>query len=74
MHVRREKDKERKKAVAYVTHGRGSVHLWRRSDTSCTSGSMDDLMFAHTLRLLDVAAQLKRRAHTALGMAINCAQ
>ena len=32
---------------------------------------MDDAMFAHKPRLLDVAAQLKRSAHAALGLAIN---
>ena len=58
----------------HVTHGRGSVLIWRRSDTLCTSGFMDDVIFAHKPRLLDVAAQLKRSAHTALGLAINCAQ
>jgi len=57
-----------------VSHGRGSVLLWRRSDTLCTSGKMDDAMFAHKTRLLDVAAQLKRSARAALGLAINCAQ
>jgi len=35
---------------------------------------MDDVIFAHVTRLLDVAAQLKRNAHAALGLAINCAQ
>jgi len=55
-----------------VTFGRGSVLLRRRSDTLCTSGFMDDVMVAHKPRLLDVAAQLKRRAHTVLD--INCAQ
>jgi len=59
---------------AHVTHGRGSVLLWRSSDTLCTYGSMDDVIFAHKPRLLDVAAQLKRNAHAALGLAINCAQ
>ena len=44
----------------HVTYGRGSVFLWRRIDTLCTSGFMDDVMFTHKLRLLDVAAQLKR--------------
>jgi len=34
---------------------------------------MDDVMFAHKPRLLDVAAQLKRSAHAALGFAISCA-
>ena len=55
-----------------VTFGRGSVLLRRRSDMLCTSGFMDDVIFAHKLRLLDVAAQLKRSADTVL--AINCAQ
>ena len=57
-------------------HGRGSVLLWRHSDILCTRIScfMDDVIFAHMTRLLDVAAQLKRSAHAALGLAINCAQ
>jgi len=38
------------------------------------SGFMDDVIFAHKPILLDVAAQLKRNAHAALGLAINCAQ
>jgi len=54
--------------------GRGSVLLWRRSDMLCTSGFMDDVIFAHNPRLLDVAAQLKRSAHAALGLAIRYAQ
>ena len=54
-------------------YDRGSVLRWRRSDTLCTSGFMDDVIFAHKPRLLDVAAQLKRSAHAALGLAINCA-
>ena len=58
----------------HVTYGRGSVLLWRRSDMLCTSGFMDDDIFVHKPRLLDVAAQLKRSAHAALGLAINCAQ
>ena len=44
------------------------------SDMLCTSGFMDDVIFAHKPRLLDVAAQLKRSAHAALGLAIKCAQ
>ena len=28
--------------LVHVTHGRGSVLLWRRSDTLCTSGFMYD--------------------------------
>ena len=58
----------------HVIYGHGSVLLWRRSDMLCTSGFMDDVIFAHKPRLLDVAAQLKRSAHAALGLAINCAQ
>ena len=57
----------------HVTYGRNSVLLWRRSDTLCTSGFMDDVMFAHQSRLLDVATQLKSSAHAALGLAKNCA-
>ena len=53
--------------------GRGSVLPWRRSDTLCTSGFTDDVIFAHKPRLLDVAAQLKRSAYAALGLAVNCA-
>jgi len=40
----------------------------------CTSGFMDDAIFAHMRRLLDIAARLKRSAHAALGLATNCAQ
>ena len=59
---------------AHITCGRGSVLLWRRSDTLRTSGFMDDVIFAQKPRLLDVAAQLKRSAHAALGLVTNCAQ
>jgi len=62
------------KFCAPVTHGRGSVLLWRRSDMLCTSGFTDDVIFAHKPRLLDVTAQLMRGPHAALGLAINCAQ
>jgi len=48
----------------HVTFWRGSVIFWRRSDKLCTSGLMDDVMFAHKPRLLDVAAQLKRSTHS----------
>jgi len=40
----------------------------------CISAFIDDVIFAHKQRLLDVAAQLKRSAHAALGLAIGCAQ
>ena len=62
------------KCFVHATHGRGSIPLWRRSDALCTSGFTDDVIFAHKPRLLDVAAKLKRSAHAALGLAINCAQ
>jgi len=39
------------KVFVIVTYGRGSVLLWRRSDTLCTSGFMDDVIFAHQPRL-----------------------
>jgi len=58
-----------KLSVHDVTYGRGSVFLWGRSDTLCTSGFVGDVIFAHKPRLLDVAAQLKRSAHAALGLA-----
>jgi len=57
-----------------VTYGSGSLLFWRRSDMLCTSGFMCNVIFAHKPRLLDDAAQLKRSAHAALGLAINCAQ
>jgi len=57
--------------VSYVC---GSVLLWRRSDMLCTSVFMDDIIFAHKPRLLDVATQPKRSARAALGLAIICVQ
>ena len=57
-----------------VTYGRGSVLLWWRSDMLRISGFTHDVIFAHKPRLLDVAAQLKRSAHAALGLAMSCAQ
>jgi len=35
---------------------------------------LNDFIFAHKPRLLDVAAHLNRSAHAALGLAISCAQ
>ena len=52
-----------------VSYGHGSV-LWRRSDTLYTSSFIDDVLFAHKPRLLDVGAQLKCSAHEALGLAV----
>jgi len=61
--------------LAHVTYGRGSVLLWRCSDMLCTSGFTDDVIFAHKPMLLDIAAQLERSAHAALGgLAISRAQ
>jgi len=59
------------KKFLHVTCGHGMVLLWRRSDTLGISGFMDDVIFAHKPRLLDVAAQLRRSSHAALGMAVN---
>jgi len=56
----------------HITFGCGSDLLWRCSDTLFATGFMDDVMFAHKPRLLDVAAQLKCSAYVALGLAINC--
>jgi len=62
------------KFFVHVTCGRDSVLIWRRYDTLCISGFMDDVIFAHKPRLLDFTAQLWRNSHAALGLAINCAQ
>jgi len=43
---------------ARVAYGRGSVLLWWRCDTLCTSGFMEDVILAHKSRQLNVAAQL----------------
>jgi len=58
----------------HVTMAVARTSSGRRSDTLSTSGFMDNGMFAHKPRLLDVAAQLKRGAHAALDLAISCAQ
>jgi len=60
--------------ITHATCGRGSVLFWQRRDTLCTSGFMNDIIIALKPRLLDVAAQLKRSAHAALGLAIKCTQ
>ena len=52
---------------------RDSVLLWRRNDKLRTSGFMDDVISAHKPRLLDVAAQLRRSSHAALGVVIPVA-
>jgi len=43
-----------------VTYGRGSALLWRRGDTLRISGFVDDVIFAHKLRLLEIAARLRQ--------------
>jgi len=48
----------------HVTNGRGSVLGWRRNDTLCISGFLDDVIFARNLRLLDVAAMRCSENHT----------
>jgi len=56
--------------IMHVTYGRGSVLLWWRSDMLRISGFMDEVIFAHKLRLLDVAARLRQRgSHVALSLA-----
>jgi len=62
------------KIFVHVAYDHGSVLLWQLSDMLCTSGFIYDVIFAHKPRLLDLTTQLKRSAHAALGLAINCAQ
>ena len=42
--------------VVHVTYGCGSVLFWQRSDTLCTFGFVDDVIFPHKPRFLDVAS------------------
>ena len=44
----------------HVAYGRDSALLWRRSDMLPISGFVDDVIFAHKLRPLDVAARLRQ--------------
>ena len=46
--------------LCMLPYGRGSVLLWRHSDPLRISGSVDDIIFAHLLRLLKVAARLRQ--------------
>jgi len=58
------------KFFMHVTHGRGLVLLWRRSNILRISVFMDNVIVAHKLRLLDVAARLRQwGSHAALGLA-----
>jgi len=45
----------------HVTHGRGSVLLLWRTDKLVICDFKDGVIFAHKLRLLDVAARLRQR-------------
>ena len=45
-----------------VTYGRGSVFLWRRTDTLCTSDFMDDDIFARELIGFDAVGWAAGRA------------
>ena len=55
----------------HVTYGRRSVLLWRRNDMLCISGFVDDFIFAHKLRLLDVAARLRQRGSHARSLGLG---
>ena len=44
----------------HVTYGRGSVLLWQHSGMLRISGFVDDVIFAHKLRLLNVATRLRQ--------------
>ena len=56
----------------HVTYGRGSVLLWRCNDTLRISGFVDDVIFAHKPRLLDVATRLRQwGSHAALGLVVT---
>jgi len=61
-------DRSSRNFFMHVTYGRGSISVRQRSDMLRTSGFMDDVISAY---LLDVAAQLRRSSHAALGLAIN---
>ena len=44
----------------HVTYDCGSVLLWQHSDMICISDFMDGVIFAHKLRLLNVAVRLRQ--------------
>jgi len=53
----------------HLIYGRGLVFFWRHSDTLRISGFMDDIIFAHKLRLFDVATRLRQwGSHAALSV------
>ena len=51
----------------HVTYGHGSVLLWWRNDTLCTSGFMDDVIFALKPSLLDVSPPTEAQSTCSLG-------
>jgi len=53
--------------LVQVTCSRGAVLLWRRCDTLCISGFIDDVIFARKPRLLDVAPELAPERSLGLG-------
>jgi len=57
----------------HATYYRDLILLWWCSDMLCISGFMDDIIFAHQPRQLNVAAQLRHSPDAALGLAINSA-
>ena len=44
----------------HVTYGHDLVLLWLHSDMLRITGFMDCIIFAHKLRLLDIAARLRQ--------------
>jgi len=48
------------KFFVHVTYGCGLVLLWQHGDMLRISGFMDDYIFAHKLRLLDITATLRQ--------------
>jgi len=60
--------------VVHVTYGRGSAFSGGVVISYVLPVFMDDVIFARKPRLLDLAAQLKRGAHAAFGLAINYAE
>ena len=52
----------------HVTYGRGSVLLWRRTDKLCTSGFMDDVIFAHKPRLFRRRRPAEAQCTRSLGL------
>ena len=47
------------KFFVLVTYGSGSILIWQRNYTLRISDFVDDVIIAHKLRLVDVAARLR---------------